>query len=285
MNHLLKNKPRSSHTLLWAVLLAGFLVVSSAIPQTASAPSQPEETSMTGVVVSSTRNTLVVRGENGQFHLFVLERETVKPALAIGSTVRVVSIPGDEARVRVATEITPVAAAASVRPGGGTQASQPVPREVRQLERDIERQVRRYQVGVRTGVALDPELIMLGVHAQVGPFFNPDVFLRPNVEFAFGEVTALFALNLEAIYRLPVSSRQGRWSAYVGAGPAFSFVHQDFDRTDDDGDRIDFGDFHSNAGLNILGGLRFRSGMFLELKTSVYASPAPTLRFIIGYNF
>src|SRR5688500_6317601 len=139
LTHLLKNKPRSSHTLLWAVLLAGYLVVSPASPQTASVPSQREETSLTGVVASSTRNTLVVRGENGQFHLFVLERETVKSALAIGSTVRVVSIPGDEAGVRVATEITPVAAAASARPGGG-QASQPVPREVRQLERDIERQ-------------------------------------------------------------------------------------------------------------------------------------------------
>ena len=140
-------------------------------------------------------------------------------------------------------------------------------------------------MGVRAGVALDPELILLGVHAQVGPFFNPDVFLRPNVEFAFGEVTALFALNMEAIYRLPVSSRQGRWSAYVGGGPGFSFLHQNFERTNGEGDKIDFGDFHSNVGLNILGGLRYRNGMFMELKTSVYSRPAPTLRLIIGYNF
>ena len=219
MNHLL-NKPRSSYTLLWSVLLGGLLVVSPASPQNASASSQREESSLTGAVVSSTRNTLVVRGENGQFQLFVLERDTVKPrTLAIGSTVRVVSIPGDEAGVRVASEITIVTAAPTPPPGAGTQAAQPVPREVRRLERDIERQVRRYQMGVRAGVALDPELILLGVHVQVGPFFNPDVFLRPIVEFAFGEVTALFALNLEAIYRLPVSSRQGRWSAYVGGGP------------------------------------------------------------------
>jgi hypothetical protein len=58
-------------------------------------------------------------------------------------------------------------------------------------------------------MALDPELVLIGVQAQVGPLFNPNVFLRPNAEFAFGEVTALFALNMEAIYRLPVSSRQG----------------------------------------------------------------------------
>jgi hypothetical protein len=55
-------------------------------------------------------------------------------------------------------------------------------------------------------MALDPELVLIGVQAQVGPLFNPNVFLRPNAEFAFGEVTALFALNMEAIYQLPVSS-------------------------------------------------------------------------------
>ncbi len=140
-------------------------------------------------------------------------------------------------------------------------------------------------MGVRTGVALDPELVLLGVHAQVGPFFNPDVYLRPNVEFAFGEVTSLFALNMEAIYRLPISSRQGRWSAHAGAGPGFTFLHQNFERNNGEGRKIDFGDFHYDVGLNILGGLRYRSGMFLELKTSAYSKPAPVFRLIVGYNF
>jgi hypothetical protein len=54
------------------------------------------------------------------------------------------------------------------------------------------------------------------VHSQLGPIFHRDVFFRPNAEFAFGEVTDLIALNLEAIYRLPVSSRRGNWSALVG---------------------------------------------------------------------
>jgi hypothetical protein len=111
------------------------------------------------------------------------------------------------------------------------------------------------------------------------------VFLRPSVEFAYGEVTALFALNLEAIYRLPISSRHGRWSAYVGLGPGFNFVHQNFERSTGQGSRIDFGEFQSDTGLNILGGLRYRGGMFAELKTSIYSDPAPTLRLIIGYNF
>jgi hypothetical protein len=140
-------------------------------------------------------------------------------------------------------------------------------------------------LGVRAGVTLDPELVLIGAQVLIGPFFSQDVFFRPNVEFAYGEVTALFALNPEVIYRLPMSSRQGRWSTYVGVGPGFNFVHQNFERVDGTGKRIDFGDFHSDVGLNILGGIRYRGGMFAELKTSVYSDPSPTLRLMVGYTF
>jgi hypothetical protein len=274
-------------TLLWSVAFAGLFVATPAEAQDTRALNQGEQSTLTGLVASSSPNTLVVRGENDQFQLFVFNRDTTKPrTIAVGSTVRVVSVPGDELGVRLAREITTVSAPSATQPAGtSTTRTQPIPPEVRRLERDIERQVRRYQLGVRTGVALDPELILLGVHAQVGPFFHPDVYLRPNVEFAYGEVTALFALNLEAIYRLPVSSRTGRWSTYVGVGPGFTFLHQNFETTTGEGRRIDFGDFHYDVGLNILGGLRYRSGMFTELKTSIYANPAPTLRLILGYNF
>jgi hypothetical protein len=260
-------------------VFAVLITSSTASAQNAAAP-PAEESTFTGVVVSSTRSTLVVRGAEGQYRLFVFERNIARPT-PVGSQVRVTSTPGDQPDVRVASDVTILQAA----PAGQAAGSPPViPPEVRRTERDIRRQVRRYQLGVRTGVALDPELVLLGVHSQVGPFFISDVFLRPNVEFAFGEVTALFALNLEAIYRLPISSRQGRWSAYVGVGPGFNFLHQNFERNEG-GSRIDFGDFHSDTGLNILGGLRYRSGVFTELKTSVYSDPAPSLRLIIGYNF
>ena len=283
MNYL--NKSRFGRRISCCLVVAGLLVAAPARSQNAPA-SQREESALTGAVVSSTRNTLVVRDENGQYHLFVFDRDTEKPrTLTVGFTVRVVSIPGEEAGVRVAREITTLEAAPAAPQRAGTQPAQPVPPEIRRIERDIERQLRRFQAGVRAGMALDPELILLGVHAQVGPFFNPDIYLRPNVEFAFGEVTALFALNLEAIYRLPVSSRQGRWSAYVGAGPGFSFLHQNFERETGEGRDIDFGDFSSDVGFNILGGLRYRNGMFLELKSSIYSRPAPALRLIVGYNF
>lgn len=251
------------------------------------AAAQSDDGTFTGAVSSSTRNTLVVRGADGQYRLFVYDRGAQRPAtLSAGSRVRVISVPGDDPGVRLATSVSMVEDSAGS--GSADRASsepEAVPAEVRRTETAIEREARRFQAGVRAGVALDPELVLLGVQAQVGPFFSRNVYLRPNVEFAYGEVTALFGLNMEVIYRLPISSRGGRWSSYLGAGPGFNFIHQNFEKTTNSGSRIDFGDFHSDTGLNILGGLRFRSGLFTELKTSVYTDAAPRLRLILGYNF
>ena len=269
-----------------SMLATALLVISPAWSQNAqnTSTAQRDESTATGVVVSSTRDTLVVRSDTGDYTLFVFDSNTVRPrGVTAGSTVRVVSVPGDDTDTRLARQITVVSAA----PAAGTATTQTepvVPPEIRRVERDIRRQARRYHVGVRAGVALDPELILIGVHAQVGPFFSSNVYFRPNVEFAYGEVTALFALNPEVIYQLPLASRRSRWAPYVGVGPGFSFVHQNFQRNTG-GSRIDFGDFSSSVGLNILGGVRSRGGMFAEFKTSVYASPAPVLRLLIGYNF
>jgi hypothetical protein len=245
-------------------------------------PAHAQDEKSTGTVVSLSRTTITIRTTDGRYQLFTLAPGMKKPpALAVGSQVQITSSATEDSAVRSADEITILQA-----PSPGSATSQPpvVPPEVRGVERDIERAARRYQLGVRAGVALDPELILIGVNAQIGPFFSRDVFFRPNVEFAYGEVTALFALNPEVIYRLPISSRQGRWSTYFGMGPGFNFVHQNFERGTG-GSRIDFGDFSSDVGLNILGGVRYRSGMFTEIKTSVYSQPSPTFRFIIGYNF
>jgi hypothetical protein len=266
------NYTRGSTISVAAVLLA--LLISS-IPVYAQ-----DESTITGTVVSSTRNTLTVRASNGQTQLFIFSRNARRPpSITVGSQVRVVSTPGNEPGIRVASEVTPVQGAAAQQ-----DPNVVIPPEVRRVERDIERQVRRYQVGVRAGVALDPELILLGAQAQIGPFFRSDVFFRPNIEFGFGEVTAMFALNPEVIYRLPTSAREDRWSTYVGAGLGINLIHQNFN-AEEGGKRIDFGDFHSDTALNILGGVRYRSGMFMELKTSVYSDPSPTLRLMVGYNF
>lgn len=271
---------------LGALLIACALLPVSAMSQEATTSSQRQsENTIEGTVVSSSRDTLLVKTEDNQFQLFIFDRNTVKPrSLPAGARVRVVSTPGEEAGVRLASTVTTLEEAPRAEGTAPAQA-EPVPPAVRELERDIKRQVRRWRVGVRAGVALDPELILFGVHSQLGPFFHRDVSFRPNAEFAFGEITDLIALNLEATFRLPLSPRQGRWSAYIGAGPGFTFLHQDFEREAGEGRDIDFGNFDFDTGFNILTGVQFRRGTFFEVKSSLYSRPAPTLRLIFGYNF
>ena len=61
-------------------------------------------------------------------------------------------------------------------------------------------------------------------------------------------------------------------------------MNQNFERAARGQSReIDFDDFDFNAGWNILSGVQFRGGMFVEAKTTVYASPH--FRMIVGYNF
>ncbi len=246
-----------------------------------------DDAKLTGTVVSSSRSTVTVRTSDGRYQLFTFAPGARKPqTIPAGSQVQIISIATEDSLVRSATEVTVLPPASGSAESSQTQ-SPVVPPEVRGVEHDIERAARRYQLGVRGGVALDPELVLIGVNAQIGPFFNSNVFFRPNVEFAYGEVTALFAINPEVIYRLPLASRSGRWSTYVGIGPGFNFTHQDFERATGGtgGSRIDFGDFSSDTTLNILGGMRYRSGLFTEIKTSIYATPSPTFRLIVGYNF
>jgi hypothetical protein len=270
-------------TSVCSLLIACALSPVSAMSQEATTSSQRQsENSIEGTIVSSTRDTLVVRTEDKQFQLFVFDRYTTKPrSLPNGARVRVVSTPAEEAGARLASTITTLEPALKEQGGTAPDQAEPIPPAVRDLERDIKRQARRWRLGVRAGAALDPELILFGVHSQLGPIFHRDVFFRPNAEFAFGEVTDLIALNLEAIYRLPVVSSRAAWSPYVGAGPGFTFLHQNFQQ----GRNIDFGNFDFETGFNILTGVQFRRGTFFEIKSSLYSRPAPTVRLIFGYNF
>jgi hypothetical protein len=164
----------------------------------------------------------------------------------------------------------------------GATPSEPdvVPLEVRELESSIQRASHKFHLGLSGGVALDPELIVIGVHAQFGPFFNRNLFFRPSVDFDFGEVTKMFGVNAELLYRLPMTSRFEQSSMYFGAGPAFNFAQQSFGHND-----ISFSDFRYDSALNILVGVQRRSGLFAEVKASVFANPAPSLRLIVGYTF
>jgi hypothetical protein len=245
-----------------------------------------------GTVVSASRNTLVVRDEDNHVHLFTYDRGSMRAkSLAAGARVRVAAGPADENGTRVARNVTVLSAASTGGSGSAGNAAggsadkgaeaAPVPEKVRDIESEIRRDSRRWRLGVRAGQAFDPELFMFGVQSQMGPIFHPRVLFRPNAEFAFGEVTDLVSLNLEAIYRFPARDRRGNWTPYVGAGPAMIFIHQNFQA----GRNIDFGNFDYETGFNVLAGVQSRRGAFVELKTSLYSGPAPKLRLIFGYNF
>ena len=265
-----------------SLFLAYALLPVAAMSQRAASSSdqRQNETSVEGTVVSATRDSLVVRTDDNHFQLFTFDRETMRPpSIPRGARVRV-SSGSEEAGAQLARTVT-ILEATKAEGERSAAETQPIPRELRDLERDIKRQARRWRLGVRAGAALDPELLLFGVHSQLGPVFHRNIFFRPNAEFAFGEVTDLVALNLEVVYRLPMTSRRAGWSPYLGAGPGLTFLHQNFQRGRD----IDFGNFVYDTGFNILAGVQFRRGTFVELKTSIYSRPAPTLRLIFGYTF
>jgi hypothetical protein len=233
-----------------------------------------------GTVVSITRQTMVVRTDDNQFHLFVLEPDLVRPkGLIAGARIRVASDSTGESGVRLATRIT-LLEPTSAPPSGPPPDVAPPPKELVATQREIEKLARRWQLGARIGAGLDPELFLIGVHTAIGPIFTNELYLRPNVEFAFGELTDMVAINLEAAYRLPITFRHGRWSAYVGAGPGLNFIHQGVGKRE-----ISFSDFNYETGLNFFSGVRFRRGTFAEVKTSLWAPGVPTLRLMFGYTF
>ena len=268
-----------------SVLIACTIVSTPALSQESSSSTRRDGATIEGTVVSSSRQTLVVRTDDNDFQLFVFDYETTKPAMiAAGTRVRVISTPGEQEGSRLASTVMVLEPSPDAKAETAQPQAKPIPPAVRDLEQDIKREARRWHVGVRAGAALDPELFMFGVHSQIGPIFNRNFLFRPNAEFAFGEVTDLIALNLEGVYRLPVSSRGRNFSAYIGAGPGFTFLHQNFERQQGQGRNIDFGNFDYESGFNILAGIQ-RRHTFYEIKTSLWARPAPTLRLIVGYTF
>src|SRR3569833_601711 len=136
------------------------------------ANAQEAQTS-TGSVVSTSRNTLTIRTSDGRYQLFVLDNTTKKPAsIPAGSQVRITSSEDDGVYYASEVDVTQQPATGA----SATGSSQVVPPEVRTLERNIERETRRYRLGVRGGVALDPELFLIGVQSQIGPFFSKNVY-------------------------------------------------------------------------------------------------------------
>src|SRR5205809_6292706 len=90
-----------------SLLVACALLPLPAMSQQTTTSSQGQnEHTVEGTVVSSTRDTLVVKTDHNQYQLFTFDRDTEKPrSLPPRTRVRVVSTPGEEAGVRLASPI------------------------------------------------------------------------------------------------------------------------------------------------------------------------------------
>jgi hypothetical protein len=254
------------------VLFAGFLFVNP--PARAQNSSQ---TTITGAVVLYSKNSMIVKVEE-QYKLFVFDRETVKPAsLSKGTWVRVISTQTDDPEVRRAT-VVQLAPTTETSP---LTSNQPeiVPSHLSVAQRAIEREARKFHLGVQGGLGMDPEVIDVGLLAAFGPFFTKNFQFRPNVDFAWGEITKVFAINGDFIYNMRDNLGTRRWF-YFGAGPQFNFAERSAS-----GQGVSFSDFHYSNALNVIVGMRLRNGVFTEIKTSVYAAPSPIFRFLVGYTF
>ena len=175
---------------------------------------------------------------------------------------------------------------------------QNVPAAAQRTEAEVERTVKRFAIGVQGGVGLDPEILDVGVHANFGPVFSPNVTFRPVVEIGAGEVTTLFGINLDVIYAFPGYTRDTRWIPYVGGGPTFGLSHRGFETDDgdnvdiegpddiDDADepnRFDFSDTDFNGGMNFIVGMRKQNGVFFEMKATAWG--VSNIKLIAGFNF
>jgi len=121
--------------------------------------------------------------------------------------------------------------------------------------------------GVRAGVSVDPDQFYVGGHYETSPLVDR-LYFRPNVEVGFGDDVTTVAINLDAVYKIPLKSGRST-SFFMGGGPAI--VIYDRDRGTD-----------TEGGLNLLAGLEFGK-VFVEVKGGVF--DAPDLKVGIGYTF
>jgi hypothetical protein len=133
---------------------------------------------------------------------------------------------------------------------------------------------------------LDPELVVVGAQAQIGPVFR-EIWFRPTGEFAFGEVTKIFSLNADLAYYLPFSGvgkdPRNRWNVYVGGGPAFTILQRNFEGFPGQPVEDVDDDWDTEIGVNFIFGAIQSNGLFAELRAGAYNSP--TVRLYIGYVF
>jgi hypothetical protein len=122
--------------------------------------------------------------------------------------------------------------------------------------------------GLRAGVSADPDQFFIGGHYVTRPIWDRLRF-QPNVEAGFGDDATVVAFNAEFGFWMRLNAG---WNAYFGGGPAVNVVSRD----GKDGTGVE-------PGVNVLAGIRYRSGLFFEMK--VGAIDSPEFKLAVGYTF
>ena len=276
-----------AHRLLGPITLGSFAFMVATVhaqqnpPDAPSAQSSqaPQNDPVEGTVVSTSRRTLVVQSGDDKYHLFTYDadhapNQAVKP----GARVRVDAGAADDDGTQVAENVTVLQRGSETAGSGTAGQSTPPPPQVRRVTNQMETDARRWHGGGRIGIGFSPEVFLFGLQSQIGPVFSRRFLLRPNAEFGFGELTDMFAINLEGAYRLRTTFR-GQWTPYVGMGPSLNFIHQGASSGD-----VSFSNFDYKTGFNVfVGGQKGKT--FVEMKTALWSDKAPVLRLVLGYNF
>jgi len=150
---------------------------------------------------------------------------------------------------------------------------------------------RRFRVGVHGGVGLHPEVVNVGMHANIGKLVTEKVSFRPGLEIGLGEITTLFNINLDGLYAFKSETDSARWIPYAGAGAAFGLSHEgvsatdvdDPDITDEVENRFDFSDTDFEVGMNFIFGVKRASGLFVEVKATAWGNS--NIWLLAGFSF
>jgi hypothetical protein len=120
--------------------------------------------------------------------------------------------------------------------------------------------------GVRAGASVDPDQFYVGGHYETRALVER-LHFKPNLEVGFGDDVTAIGINLEFVYKFPLS---GPWTLYAGGGPALNIYS-----FDDDSD--------TDGGVNAMFGAETSQGLFFEVK--VGAINSPDVKFGVGYTW
>jgi len=131
-------------------------------------------------------------------------------------------------------------------------------------------------VGIRGGVSVDPDQIILGGHLNLGQFMN-DLYFMPNLTLGLGDDLTIVAVSPDVAYAFPVPDIG---ALYVGGLFTLQWIKSDIEEHSG----VDADDTDMEVGIHVIGGLILDSfPMFFEANVGI--DDAPDLKAVVGYTF